>query len=99
MSRSLLELAVGLRNGTVTSVELTEAAIRAHEAKDFGAYKIFDKVRALEYAREADKRLKTGSAPPLCGLPFSIKDLYGTKESVPKSRLNFDPSLDFIFIF
>ena len=42
------------------------------------AYKIFDAERALESARAADRLLANdGDAPPLAGIPISVKDLYG----------------------
>lgn len=41
------------------------------------AYKHLDADAALAGARAADELLATGGAPPLCGIPVSVKDLYG----------------------
>jgi aspartyl-tRNA(Asn)/glutamyl-tRNA(Gln) amidotransferase subunit A len=73
-----------LRAREVTAVELAEAAIIRHERLDaaLGAYKTFDAEGARAQARSADQMLdraaSTGEdAPPLCGIPVSVKDLYG----------------------
>ena len=75
-----------LRKGDVTSAELTEACLAAIEAA--GALKAAGVLNAFvhktpEIAREraaaADKRLKAGDAPAMCGIPVGIKDLFCTK--------------------
>lgn len=44
------------------------------------AYKVFDAEGAREAARLADEHLATGAAPPpFCGIPISVKDLYGVE--------------------
>jgi aspartyl-tRNA(Asn)/glutamyl-tRNA(Gln) amidotransferase subunit A len=61
---------------------LTEEAISRHEATDSSnhAYKHFDAEGAREAAHRADQRLATESAaPPFCGIPVSVKDLYGVE--------------------
>jgi aspartyl-tRNA(Asn)/glutamyl-tRNA(Gln) amidotransferase subunit A len=70
-----------LRSGDVTAVELTEQAIAAHEQKGdrYAAYKHFDPKGARADARVADARLSAGNAPPLCGIPLSVKDVYGVE--------------------
>lgn len=78
---SLQEVAGALREGAVTSVELTETAIEQHRERgaDFGAYKHFDVEAARSDARAADARLSTGSAPSMCGIPISVKDIFGVE--------------------
>lgn len=70
-----------LRAGEVTSVELTEACLSEIEAA--GALNAFVHKTpeiALERARAADERLKSGEeAPGMCGIPIGIKDLFCTK--------------------
>ncbi|MCL6283216.1 Asp-tRNA(Asn)/Glu-tRNA(Gln) amidotransferase subunit GatA [Ruegeria sp. 2012CJ41-6] len=69
-----------LRKGEATSVELTEACLKAIE--DAGALNAFvhkTPELAMERAAAADTRLKAGDAPAMCGLPVGIKDLFCTK--------------------
>ena len=69
-----------LRQGDVTSVDLTNACLQAIE--DAGALNAFVHKTpeiALERAEAADKRLAEGDAPKMCGLPIGIKDLFCTK--------------------
>jgi len=78
----LAELARALRENRFSAVELTEVAIRAHAATDSSnhAYKLFDPEGALEGARAADERLaRESDPPPFCGIPVSVKDLYGVR--------------------
>ncbi len=69
-----------LRAGDVTSVELTEACLKAAE----GAGALNAVVRpvpeiAIEQAKAADQRIAAGDAPAMCGIPVGIKDLFCTK--------------------
>ena len=80
LSRSIADIASGLRGGEFSATELITAAVDRHS--EFGerlrAYKLFDAERALESARAADKLLASDDdAPPLTGIPMSVKDLYG----------------------
>ena len=80
LSRSIADIASALRSGEFSATELMTAALDRHG--QFGerlqAYKLFDADRALESAREADQLLASGDdAPPLTGIPISVKDLYG----------------------
>ncbi len=59
-----------------------EEAIRLHEERGtrLGAYKIFDAASARAQAARADAMFAgTSPAPPLCGIPVSVKDLYGVE--------------------
>ncbi|MFA3918155.1 Asp-tRNA(Asn)/Glu-tRNA(Gln) amidotransferase subunit GatA [Ruegeria hyattellae] len=69
-----------LRKGETTSVELTQACLKAIE--DAGALNAFVHKTpeiAMERASAADTRIKAGDAPAMCGLPVGIKDLFCTK--------------------
>jgi aspartyl-tRNA(Asn)/glutamyl-tRNA(Gln) amidotransferase subunit A len=69
-----------LRAGEVTSVELTEACLKAaDDAKTLNAVVHATPEIALEQAKAADARLAAGDAPDLCGIPLGIKDLFCTK--------------------
>lgn len=77
---SLTSAAEALRDHRVSAVDIVEEAIQRHEDRDdlHGAYKLFDADGARTAAARADEMLR-GSvpAPPLCGIPVSVKDLYG----------------------
>ncbi|MEY8801505.1 Asp-tRNA(Asn)/Glu-tRNA(Gln) amidotransferase subunit GatA [Leisingera sp. XS_AS12] len=76
----LAEARDALRKGDTTSVELTEACLKAIDAADaLNAFVHKTPDIALERARAADKRIKAGAAPSMCGLPIGIKDLFCTK--------------------
>ncbi|WP_170340144.1 Asp-tRNA(Asn)/Glu-tRNA(Gln) amidotransferase subunit GatA [Ruegeria arenilitoris] len=77
---SLAEARDALRNRDVTSVELTEACLKAIDAADvLNAFVHKTPEIALERAKAADERIKAGDAPAMCGLPIGIKDLFCTK--------------------
>ena len=79
----LAEARDALRKGDTTSVELTEACLRAiDEADALNAFVHKTPELALERAAAADARLAGGDAPSMCGLPVGIKDLFCT-EGVP----------------
>ncbi|EAQ12240.1 aspartyl/glutamyl-tRNA(Asn/Gln) amidotransferase subunit A [Maritimibacter alkaliphilus HTCC2654] len=78
---TIAEARDALKKGDVTSVELTEACIGAIDAA--GALNAFVHKTpdiALERAKAADARLKSGEeAPAMCGIPVGIKDLFCTQ--------------------
>ena len=69
-----------LRTKEITAAELTESCLA--EVEGSGALNAFVH-HTPEIAREqagfADKRIQTGMAPDLCGIPLGIKDLFATK--------------------
>ncbi len=76
----LAEARDALRKGDTTSVELTEACLKAIEGADaLNAFVHETPEIALERAKAADARIKEGDAPAMCGLPVGIKDLFCTK--------------------
>jgi aspartyl-tRNA(Asn)/glutamyl-tRNA(Gln) amidotransferase subunit A len=80
MDQSIERVAAALRSGNLSAVELAESAIASHgqHGERLHAYRAFDSESARRAARTADERLKRGDAPPFCGIPVSVKDLYGT---------------------
>ncbi len=69
-----------LRKRELTSVDLTMACLTAMDAGDgLNAFVHKTPEIALDQARAADARLAAGDAPPMCGIPLGIKDLFCTK--------------------
>ncbi|MBC7235797.1 MAG: Asp-tRNA(Asn)/Glu-tRNA(Gln) amidotransferase subunit GatA [Chloroflexi bacterium] len=70
-----------LRRGSVSSEQLTEAALHRIETID-GQVRAFlrvDAEGALRQAREADRRRAKGEDTPMLGIPLAIKDVLCTK--------------------
>ena len=77
---TIAEARDALRAGEITSVELTEACLKAiDEAGELNAVVHKTPDLALEQARAADERIRAGDAPAMCGIPLGIKDLFCTK--------------------
>ena len=70
-----------LVNREVSAVELTEAALARIRAVDgdLQAFLLVDERGAIEQAQAADKRIASGSAAPLTGIPVAIKDVLCTR--------------------
>jgi len=67
----------GLKRKEFSSVELTEAVLRAikEKDKDINAFLTVTEKLALRQAEEADKKIaEGGEINPLCGVPAAIKD-------------------------
>jgi aspartyl-tRNA(Asn)/glutamyl-tRNA(Gln) amidotransferase subunit A len=82
LTKPLAEIAGALRDGSVSAVDLAEAAIARHDTvgETFNAYLTWDADVPRKMAAAADAALNAGSdLGPLQGLPISIKDLYGIK--------------------
>ena len=79
-NRTCRELSSMLKKGEVSSVELTELALRRIERMDLNAFITVCGESALESARSADAML-AGDAEthPLCGIPIAIKDNMTTR--------------------
>jgi amidase len=69
-----------LRGGAISSVELTRLALRRIDAlnPELTAVIARDDAAALGAATVSDRRLADGSARPLEGLPFTLKDAFDT---------------------
>lgn len=69
-----------MRKGEVSSVELTNAYLGAIEGSGkLNAFVHNTPEIAKVQAEAADKRIKAGDAPDMCGIPLGIKDLFCTK--------------------
>ncbi len=78
--KSISELAAGLRDGEFSSEELTQSfldRIGRYDAQLNSVITLTDSA-ALEAARAADVRLKSGNATVLTGIPFLHKDIFCT---------------------
>jgi aspartyl-tRNA(Asn)/glutamyl-tRNA(Gln) amidotransferase subunit A len=78
---TIAEAQARLRKREISARDLTRACldrIAAVEPK-LNAFITVCEREALEQADAADKRLAQGDAPPLCGIPLGIKDIYATK--------------------
>ena len=75
------EAAEGLRARAFSAAELTDAVIARADAVEprVNAYITRTDDLAREQAREADARFAAGTATPLTGIPFAVKDLIVTK--------------------
>jgi aspartyl-tRNA(Asn)/glutamyl-tRNA(Gln) amidotransferase subunit A len=78
---TLTEAADLLRQGEVSSVDLTQAAFERIEALDdrIHAFLTLTENRALEQARAADECIARGEGGPLTGIPAAIKDVICTR--------------------
>jgi len=70
-----------LRRRDISSAELVKEALLRHDdlGPDLRAYKHVDMDAALRAASLADDLLASDSGGPLCGVPVSVKDLYGVE--------------------
>ncbi len=79
-ARTLSELGADLRQGRVSSVELTQSCLeRIERHRELNAFITVDAERALAQARAADTRLRSGSATALTGIPICHKDIFCTE--------------------
>lgn len=70
----------GLRNGEFSARELTEAHLAAIDAAGrLNAFVAVTADKALDMAVESDRRLASGEARPLEGVPVGVKDLFATE--------------------
>jgi aspartyl-tRNA(Asn)/glutamyl-tRNA(Gln) amidotransferase subunit A len=80
------ELTIGqarteLDNGNISSRELTISCLDRIKSvdKDICSFISVTEGEALKQADAADKQIAAGTTDPLCGIPFSMKDLLCTK--------------------
>ncbi|MGH6866237.1 MAG: Asp-tRNA(Asn)/Glu-tRNA(Gln) amidotransferase subunit GatA [Methyloceanibacter sp.] len=71
----------GLREGTFSAAELTQAHLAAIDAANgaLNTYVLITPERALDMAKASDMRLKKREGGALEGIPLGIKDLFCTK--------------------
>ena len=80
-TKSLAELAEGLRNKDFSSEELTQSMLDRIKQYD-SALNSFITVadeQAMAQARQADKQIASGKACPLTGIPIAQKDIFCTE--------------------
>ncbi len=79
-SLTLAEARQGLADKSFTSLELTDAHLKAIEAaRALNAFVLETPDKARDMARESDARIAKGEGGPLAGIPLGIKDLFATK--------------------
>ena len=86
LEESIRDTVEALRQRDMKAVDLVHAAVAQHDTMDaqLNAYRTFDATSAIEQAKEADGVLDRAAydrnfiPAPLCGIPISIKDIYGT---------------------
>ena len=100
---TISEASASLRAKEIKATELTEACLSAIEAgnKALNAFLLVTADKAMEAAKELDKRLGAKSQPgvrALEGIPLGVKDLYCTKgvRSTACSHIlhNFEPTYE-----
>ncbi|MGH2499116.1 MAG: amidase, partial [Candidatus Limnocylindria bacterium] len=86
---TIREAAALLRRRETSALELAELALARAHADTHNAWLRLCDERARAQAREADRRLREGDAPPLCGVPWACKDIIGTRgvETTAASRI------------
>ena len=79
--KTLVELGAGLRQGEYSSEELTRACLDRVAVLDPQINSIITLTgeQALQAARDADARIRSGNAGPLTGIPYAHKDIFCTK--------------------
>src|SRR5262245_63729314 len=98
-SLTLAEARTGLSSKTFTSLELTDAHLKAIEAaRSLNAFVLETPDQARAMARENDGRIAKGEGGPLAGIPLGIKDLFATKgvrtTACSKILANFVPTYE-----
>lgn len=75
------ELTELYRTGKTTASEVVDQLLKRIDALNpaLNAFITVDKQYAFEQAEQADKLMKKGNAPPLCGIPIAVKDIFATK--------------------
>jgi aspartyl-tRNA(Asn)/glutamyl-tRNA(Gln) amidotransferase subunit A len=89
-----------LRKRELSAIELTRACLDRIDAVEprINSFITVCADEAVAQARAADQRLAKNDAPPLCGIPLAIKDIYATKgvrtTCASKILENFVPTYD-----
>ena len=77
----LLQASKAIKNKKFSSVELTNAYLKAIEnTSSLGAYLEIVKDHALSMAKNSDENISNGVSRPLEGLPIGVKDMFCTKD-------------------
>ena len=80
-NKTISELALGLRVGDFTSVELTRSYLDRVSKfnNELNSYITVCEESALQSAEIADRRIRAGEAEPLLGIPIAHKDIFCTE--------------------
>ena len=79
-NQTIAEALEGLKKKAFSAVELTQAHIQVMElTRHLNAYITETPEKALEAAKESDKRIAAGKMGALEGIPIGMKDLFCTK--------------------
>ncbi len=78
---TIAQARIHLEDGSLSSTELTKSCLERIKSidDDIHSFITVTEKTALKQASIADKQLAAGSTDPLCGIPFSMKDLLCTK--------------------
>ena len=95
----LLQASKAIKNKEFSSVELTNAYLKAIEnTSSLGAYLEIVKDHALSMAKISDENISNGVSRPLEGLPIGVKDMFCTKgiKTTASSKIldNFYPTYE-----
>ena len=95
----LLQASKAIKNKKFSSVELTNAYLKAIEnTSSLGAYLEIVKDHALSMAKISDENISNGVSRPLEGLPIGVKDMFCTKgiKTTASSKIldNFYPTYE-----
>src|SRR5215475_13508906 len=98
-SLTLAQARDGLVSKSFTSLELTEAHLKAMEAaRALNAFVLETPDQARAMATQNDGRIAKGEGGPLAGIPLGIKDLFATKgvrtTACSKILANFVPTYE-----
>jgi aspartyl-tRNA(Asn)/glutamyl-tRNA(Gln) amidotransferase subunit A len=79
--KTLVELGADLRQGAYSSEELTRACLDRVAVLDnqLNSFITVIEAQALQAARDADARIRSGAAGPLTGIPYAHKDIFCTR--------------------
>lgn len=98
MSSTIAAISTKLKSREISVVELTKDYLERAKQSDLNSYITLDEAGAIEAAEQADKLFQSGSAQPLTGIPFGIKDAISTKglRTTAGSKIldNYIPPLD-----
>jgi amidase len=86
VGKTIGQLRADMESGATTSKEITEAYLDRIEFYDkgqfgFNSYEVVA-ADAIEQAKAADAKRKTGATGPLLGIPIAVKNLYDTFDMV-----------------
>ena len=82
--KTVQQHADALKKGEYSSVELTKHYLeRIKQHTSLNAFITTTESQALEQAALADKRIQSGDATTLTGIPIAQKDIFCTKIDIP----------------